>query len=263
MKAIWAGSISFSLINIPVKVYVATESTGIKFKNLCKEGHPIEHKRWCPICGREVAWDEVKKGYKITKDQYVIVEKSDLEKIKLKTTKTIEIKQFVDPAQIDPIFFEKSYYLVPQEIGAKAFSLFVQALRLTNKVAIGKVVMRNKEYLVALRPYKDGLLMHVLHYLSEVKSMEEIPEMKQLVVVSEEELKLAQMLVQKLSGEFDISQFKDEFAEKIKELIKAKVEGKEFTSKEEKEEVVTESLVDALKSSLELLEKKKKKVHSS
>ncbi len=258
MKAIWSGSISFSLINIPVKIYVATESHGIKFKNLCKEGHPIEHKRWCPVCNREVAWDEIKKGYKITKDKYVVLEKEDLEKIKLKTTKAIEIKQFVDATQIDPIYYEKSYYVVPQETGAKAYSLFVDALRLTNKVAIGKVVMRNKEYLVALRPYKKGLLMHILHYLSEVKPIEELPELKNLVVVSEEELKLAQMLIQKLSGEFDISKFKDHYTEKLKELIKAKLEGREIAVKEEEKEELAKSLVEALKSSLEMVEKKEK-----
>jgi len=260
-KSIWNGSISFGLVNIPVKVYTATVSKEISFKSLDKEGHPIHYKRWCPICNREVEWNEIKKGYKISKDKYVIIEKSDLEKIRLKTTKAIEIIEFVDASQIDPLFYEKAYYVVPEETGKKAYVLFVEALRLTNKVAIGKVVMKNKEYLVALRAYKKGLVMHVLHYIGEVKNIEELEEIKHLVPVREEELKLAQALIQKLTEkEFDISKFKDSYTEALKKLIKAKVEGKEIVEvEEEKKEEKEKSLVEALKASVEIASKKKKK----
>ncbi len=260
-RSIWNGSISFGLVNIPVKVYTATKSKEISFTTLDKEGHPIKYKRWCPICNREVPWNEVKKGYKISKDKYVIIEKSDLEKIKLKTTKTIDIVEFVDASQIDPLFYQKAYYVVPDETGKKAYALFVEALRLSNKVAIGKVVMKNKEYLVALRAYKKGLVMHVLHYIGEVKDIEELEEIKHLVPIREEELKLAQALIEKLTQkEFDISKFKDSYTEALKKLIKAKAEGKEIAEVKEIEKVEEEkSLLEALKASVEAIKKKKKK----
>jgi len=259
MKAIWKGSISFGLVNIPIKVYKATESRIISFNNLHKEcGTPLVYKRWCPKCNKEVAYEDIEKGYKLTKEKYVIIKKEDLEKLKLKTTKAIEIQEFVDASQIDPIFIEKSYYVVPEETGIKAYSLFVEALRVANKVAIGKVVMRNKEYLVALRAYKKGIVMHILHYLGEVKDIGELSELKHLVTVKEEELRLAQALIAKLTEpEFDVSKFKDSYTEALMKLIKAKAEGKEIKIKEERIEEAKE-LMEALKASVEKIKKKKK-----
>jgi DNA end-binding protein Ku len=257
-RAIWTGSISFGLVNIPIRVYSATESRVISFNNLHKEcGTPLVYKRWCPKCEKEVAYEDIEKGYKITKEKYVVIKKEDLEKLRLKTTKAIEIQEFVDASQIDPIFLEKSYYIVPEETGIKAYSLFVEALRIANKVAIGKVVMRNKEYLVALRAFKKGLVMHILHYIGEVKNIEELSELKNLVTVKEEELKLAQALISKLTEqEFDVSKFKDTYTEELMKLIKAKAEGKAVEVKEEKVPE-TKELVEALKASIESVKKKK------
>ncbi|MEM5802052.1 MAG: Ku protein [Candidatus Aenigmatarchaeota archaeon] len=257
-RSIWKGSISFGLVNIPIKVYPAAQSKQLSFHTLCKEGHPLEYKRWCPVERREVKWDEVKKGYKIG-DKYIILEKEDLKKIELKTTKTIDIVEFVDAPQIDPIYIEKSYYVVPEETGVKAYSLFVEALSLQNKIAIGKVVMREKEYLVALRAYKKGLVMHVLHYLGEIKPIEELEELKNVVVVKGEELKLAQVLIEKLTEEkFDIGKFTDTYTEALKKLIKTKAEGKVFKIEERPVEEA-KSLMEALKISVETVERKKKK----
>ena len=261
MKAIWKGAISFGLVNIPIKIYKAAESKTLSFKTLDKEGHPVEYKRWCPICKREIKWQEVKKGFKIAKDKYIVLEKKDFEKIKLKTTKSIEIEEFIEAEQIDPIYIEKSYYIVPEETGIKAYSLFVEALRVTNKIAIGKVVIRNKEYLVAIRAYKKGLVMHILHYLQEIKPIEELPELKELVVVKDEELKLAQALIQKLAAkEFDLGKFRDAYTEALKKIIKAKVEGKAFEVEEKREVEEAKSLMEALKASVELAKKKKKEI---
>lgn len=260
MRAIWSGSISFGLVNIPIKVYSATEARIISFHNLHKEcGTPLINKRWCPKCNKEVAYEDVDKGFKLTKEKYIVIKKEDLEKLRLKTTKAIEIQEFVDISQIDPIFIEKSYYVVPEETGIKAYSLFVEALRVSNKVAIGKVVMRNKEYLVALRAFKKGLVMHILHYLGEVKDIEELSELKNLVTVKEEELKLAQALISKLTEpEFDVSKFKDTYTEELMKLIKAKAEGKEFKLEVEEPVEKAKSLLEELKASVELVKKKKK-----
>ena len=185
-RAIWKGAISFGLVTIPIKVYPAIKKEKISFTSLCPHcKQPIKHKRWCPHCNKEVNYAELLKGYKIAKDKYIILTKEELERIKLKTTKCIEIYEFVDLNQIDPIYFETAYYIVPDELGAKAYSLFAEALRLSNKAAIGKVVMRNKEYLVLLRAYKKGIVMHILHYLGEVRNIEEVKE----VLDSKENLK--------------------------------------------------------------------------
>ncbi|MEM5812061.1 MAG: Ku protein, partial [Candidatus Aenigmatarchaeota archaeon] len=190
---------------------------------------------------------------------WVILEKGEIEKLKLKSTKTIDIKSFIDVSQIDPIYFDKSYYVVPDENGIKPYSLFVEALRLANRAAIGKVVLRDKEYLVILRPFKKGLTMHVLYYLNEVRDVNELPELRKLVVISKEELELAKSLISKLTEEeFDISKYKDQYTEALKKLIKAKAEGKEFEIREEKPVAEAKSLMEALKASIETVKKKKK-----
>ena len=259
-RAIWKGSISFGLVNIPIKIYSATKPKEVEFHMVCgKCGTPLQYKRWCPTCKKEVAWNEIKRGFKVSKDKWVIIEKEELEKIKLPTTKTIEIQHFVDAAQIDPIHYQKSYFIVPDEAGLKAYSLFVEALRIANKAAIGRVVLKNKEYLVALRPFKKGLVMHVLYYLGEVRDIDKLPELERLVVVSKEELELAKALISKLTeSEFDLSKFKDRYAEALKKLIKAKIEGKEFVTKAKEEVKEAKSLMEALKASVEALKKKKK-----
>lgn len=262
MRAIWSGSISFGLVNIPIKIYTATEPKEIEFHNLCPDCHsPLQYKRWCPKCEKEVTWQEVKKGFKISKERWIVLEKEEIEKIKIPSTKTIEIQQFIDVSQIDPIYFEKAYYVVPEETGIKAYSLFVEALRLANKAAIGKVVLKNKEYLVVLRPFKKGLAMHILFYIREIRDIEQLPELQNLVVVSKEELELAKILIGKLTEEeFDISRFKDQYTEALKKLIKAKAEGKELEIKvEEKPVEEAKNLMESLKASVEIVEKKRKK----
>jgi DNA end-binding protein Ku len=259
-RAIFSGAISFGLVHIPIKIYSATETKEIEFHMLCPECHtPLEYKRWCPKCEKEVPWQAVEKGFKIAKDRWVILKKEELQKIKLPSTKTIDIQAFVDISQIDPIFFEKSYYVVPEEGGEKPYSLFVEALRLANKAAIGKIVMREKEYLVALRPFKRGITMHILYYLGEIRDIEKLPELERLVVVSKEELELAKALIEKLTEEeLDLSKFKDEYTEALKKLIRAKAEGKEFMMEEERPVEAAKSLMEALKASVEQAKKKKK-----
>ena len=207
-RAIWKGSISFGLVNIPIEVFSATQKEEYtSFNQLCNKGHKIKYKKWCPVEEREVQWSEIKKGYEITKDTYVVLEKEDLEGIKLKTNNTIEIKEFIESREFDPIFLEKSYYIGPDlgkkktaaGISSKAYSLFVKILNETNKVAIGKVVLREKEHVAALSAYQRGLVMHQLKYLDEIRPMDEIGMLDSLQQVDSKELLLGKTLVENLS----------------------------------------------------------------
>jgi DNA end-binding protein Ku len=167
-RSIWKGAISFGLVNIPIEVFSAVQKEDYtSFNQLCENGHKIKNRKWCPVEEREVQWSEIKKGYEITKNNYVVIEKEDIEKIKLKTTNIIEVKEFIELEEFDPLFIEKSYYVGPDTgkkkksdnttttttttVPAKAYSLFVKILNETKKVAIGKAVLREKEHLVALR----------------------------------------------------------------------------------------------------------------
>jgi DNA end-binding protein Ku len=245
-------------VNIPVKLYSATHERVLRFHLLHKEcGTPLEYKRWCPKCNKEVAWEDVVKGYKLG-EKYIPIEKDELEKIKLKTLKLIEIKEFVDAGQIDPLFVKKNYYIVPQEGAEKAYSLFREVLEISGKVAIGKVVLRGKEYVVAIRPYQKGLILSVLYYKDEILPVKELKELKKIVVVGEEELKLAKALIERMSGEFEFEKYKDRFREKVEKLIESKAQGLIVEEAGEEEEKPAGDILDALKASLKLVEKKKK-----
>lgn len=252
----WKGSVSFGLVNIPVGVYLATEDREFSFNQLCANGHRIRYKKWCPVEEREVSYSEIKKGYEITKDQYIVLENGDLDKIKLKTTNTIDIKEFVDEKDLDPILIEKSYYVAPDSKNKndKAYSLLVKVLTESQKIAIGKVVFRDKEHIVALRPYQRALVMHLLHYMDEIRPVDEISELKglQRANVDKKELSLGKLLVENLSSEhFDASQYSDAYAKELEKLLDMKAKGKVILAKPEKMKEETKDLVSALKASLQ------------
>src|ERR671931_634922 len=263
-RAIWKGSISFGLVNIPIQVFSATQKEEYtSFNQLCNEGHKIKYKKWCPVEEREVQWSEIKKGYEITKDTYVVLEKEDLEKVKLKTTNTIEVKEFIESEQFDPIFVEKNYYVGPEtakkkkktETSSKAYSLLVKILNETNKVAVGKVVLKDREHVVALRAYQRGLVMHQLKYLDEIRPMDEIGLLDGLQQVDSKELSLGKTLVENLTTEkFDLGQYSDAYAKELENLIEAKSKGKKVTIKEQEEEEPEETtdILEALKASLKV-----------
>lgn len=265
-RSIWKGSISFGLVNIPIKLYSATEDRVFSFNQLCENGHRIQYKRWCPVEEREVSYNEIKKGYEISKDNYVVIEKEELKNIKIKTTKTIDIKQFVDREELDPIFIEKSYYVGPDSKTVdKAYSLLVNILRDTEKVAIGKVVLRDREQLVALRAYQRGIVMHVLHYLDEIRPLDEIKEISEIasakVKLEEQELSLGKTLVEQLSAdELDVSEYSDAYTKQVEELIEAKAKGKELvTAPEISAPESTKDLISALKASVSAKTKRSRK----
>ena len=264
-RTIWKGSISFGLVNIPIQVFVATQKDEFSsFNQLDEKGHKIKYKKWCPVEKREVSWSEIKKGYEITKDNYVILEKQDLDNIKLKTTHTIDIKEFIDSEDFDPLFIEKNYYIGPDmrttkkknasPSNSKAYSLFVKILNETKKVAIGKVVFRDKEHLVALRSYQRGLVMHQLKYLDEIRPMDEVEGISnsQQPKVEDNELSLGKTLVDTLtSQQFDIGKYSDAYAKELEKIIEAKSKGQKITVEDEEEKSTgTANLLEALKASI-------------
>ena len=265
-RSIWKGAISFGLVNIPIQVFSAEQKEEYtSFSQLCQKGHRIKYKKWCPVEDREVPWSEVKKGYEITKNNYVLIEKEEIENIKLKTTNTIEIKEFINSEEFDPLFIEKSYYIGPDTgkkkkgsdnttntIPAKAYSLFVKILNETKKVAIGKVVLRDKEQLVGLRAYQRGLVMHQLKYLDEIRPMDEIGGLDSAQKIDANELSLGKTLVENLiAEEFDLGQYSDAYAKELEKLIEAKSRGEKVTIKEEEEKPEeTTDLLKALRASI-------------
>ena len=266
-RSIWKGAISFGLVNIPIEVFSAVQKEDYtSFNQLCENGHKIKNRKWCPIEEREVQWTEIKKGYEIAKNNYVVIEKEDLEKIKLKTTNTIEVKEFIELEEFDPLFIEKSYYVGPDTgkkkksdnttttVPAKAYSLFVKILNETKKVAIGKVVLREKEHLVALRAYQRGLVMHQLKYLDEIRPMDEIGGLDSSQKIDANELSLGKTLVENLTTEeFDLGQYSDAYAKQLEKLIEAISRGEKITiEKEEEKPEDTTDLLKALKASISM-----------
>ena len=260
-RAIWKGSISFGLVNIPIQVFSATQKEEYtSFNQLCDKGHKIRYKKWCPVEEREVLWSEIKKGYEITKNDYVVLEKEEIENIKLKTTNTVEVKEFIESGEFDPIFIEKNYYVGPDagkkksETSIKAYALFVKILHETGKIAIGKVVLREKEQLVALRAYQRGLVMHQLWYLDEIRPMDEIGGLESLQKIDAKELSLGKALVDNLTTDkFDPGQYSDTYAKELEKIIEAKSKGEKVTINEvEKKTEETTDIIEALKASLKV-----------
>ena len=260
-RAIWKGSISFGLVNIPIQVFSATQKEEYtSFNQLCDKGHKIKYKKWCPVEEREVPWSEIKKGYEITKNDYVVLEKEEIENIKLKTTNTVEVKEFIESGEFDPIFIEKNYYVGPDagkkksETSIKAYALFVKILHETGKIAIGKVVLREKEQLVALRAYQRGLVMHQLWYLDEIRPMDEIGGLESLQKIDAKELSLGKALVDNLTTDkFDPGQYSDTYAKELEKIIESKSKGEKVTINEvEKKTEETTDIVEALKASLKV-----------
>jgi DNA end-binding protein Ku len=260
-RAIWKGSISFGLVNIPIQAFSATQKEDYtSFNQLCDNGHKIKYKKWCPVEEREVPWSEIKKGYEITKNNYVVLEKEEMDNVRLKSTNTIEIKEFINAKEFDPVYIEKNYYVGPDpgkhknsQTSNKAYSLFVKILNETNKIAIGKVVLKDKERLVALRAYQRGLVMHQLKYLDEIRPMDEIGGLDSSQKIDPKELSLGKTLVETLTTEkFDPGQYTDSYAKELERLIEAKSRGQRVTIKEEEKLEETTDVLEALKASLKV-----------
>jgi DNA end-binding protein Ku len=227
-RPIWSGSISFGLVNVPVKLHTAVSQKDVRFHQLhAPDNSRIKQKRVCAADGAEVPYEEIVKGYEIGPDQYVVVEPHELEELDPKATHTIDIEEFVHLDQIDPIFFERPYYVAPEERAAKPYRLLVEALEQSDKVAIARFVMRTKQYLAALRAVDGLLVLSTMLYADEVVSTEEIKALiGEDVELTERELKMAQQLVDSLTvDDFEPEKFKDEYREKVLEMIEQKAAG--------------------------------------
>jgi DNA end-binding protein Ku len=230
-RSIWSGAISFGLVNVPVKLYSAVSRKTVRFHQLSREtGNRISQRRVDPESGDEVSYDDIVKGYELTKDHYVIITPEELDALDPERTRTIDIEDFVDLEDIDPIYYDHPYYLVPDTGATKAYGLLLSAMRESGKVAIAKVVLRSKEQLVAIRPQDDLLCMETMIFADEVvshDSIDDLPEAKELRA-SERELKMAQQLIDSLSTEWEPEKYRDEYREKVLELIERKAAGEEI-----------------------------------
>jgi len=231
-RSIWSGAISFGLVNVPVKLFSAVNRKTVRFNQLNKDtGNRIQQKRVDPETGEEVSYEQIVKGFELTKDRYVVITPEELDALDPEKTRTIDIEDFVDLDEIDPVYYDHPYYLVPDKGATKAYGLLLGAMKESGKVAIARVVIRSKEQLVAIRPAEgDVLMMETMLFHDEVvpsHDLDELPDAKELKA-SDRELKMAQQLIDSLSSEFDPERYRDEYRDKVLELIERKASGEEI-----------------------------------
>ncbi len=258
-RAIWSGAISFGLVNVPVKLYSATSAKTVRFHQLSsKTGARIKQKRVDASTGEEVPFEEIVKGYELAPDRYVRIEPSELEALDPKATHTIDVEQFVMLDQIDPIFYENSYYIVPSPGGAKPYKLLLDAMADEGKVAVGRFVLRTKQQLCALRATGEVMTLSTMLFGDEILSPDGLDGLEQVAeaTASDRELKMARQLIDTLSGEFDPSEFKDDYRARVLDLIERKASGEEIEVAPEAEEAApVPDLMAALEASLAALGK--------
>jgi len=242
------------MVYFPVNVYTATSgSSGVKLNYLHRKcNNRIRYKKVCEACNEEVSQDEIVKGYEYEKDKYVVITDEDFEKLPIKSKKVIAISHFVDEDAVDPIYLDKAYFISPGNFSAsKAFELFRRAMRETGKVGIAKITLTSNEYVAMIKPYdKGGMLLYLLYYLDEIKKTEDITELNYNVDIHNNELKMAISLIENMTGEFDIAQYRNEYQDALKQLIQAKIERKEVVSPPEAQQNIVD-LMEALKASVE------------
>ena len=261
IRPTWKGYLKVSLVTIPVKVFPATESAAaISFNQLHAECQTrIQQKRWCSHCEREVSNAELAKGYEFEKGRYVVVSDDDMQKVRVESTRVIDLAQFTDESSIDPIYVDRAYYLAPDgPMAASAFAVMREGM--VGKAGIGKVALYGREYLVAIRPQKKGLVMYTLHHDAEIRSIDQIDELSSLPAkVKPEEMKLAKQVISTFDGELNLKDYKDEYKEGLRKIIDAKIAGEEIVAPEEQEPPKVVDLMEALRRSLDSVSSDKKK----
>jgi DNA end-binding protein Ku len=256
-RSLWSGNLTFGLVNIPVMLVTAVRDKTIHFHMVSKKGEQrLRRKLYAPDTGDEFKYEETARGYEIAPDQYVIISDEELEKLKPASTRRMEITEFVDIADVDPIFYEKTYYLAPAEGGAQAYSLLAQAMRDSGQTAIVRFVMRQRHYLAAIRPKGSAIVLHTMRYPDEVVPIGDL-DLPKAADHPKKELSVAEQLIEALKTDFDPSQYRDEYRDRLEKLIEAKAAGKRVRlapSKEPREPRVTD-LMDALRKSLDRVQR--------
>jgi DNA end-binding protein Ku len=253
MRTIWNGSISFGLVNIPIGLAVATQRSDIAFRTLHREcGTPIKQKRYCPTHERDVEADELVKGWEVAKGEYVMVEDADLEAIALQRSQSIEILRFVKLEEVDPVYFDRTYYLAPASTEAqrRPYVLLLRAMEETGMAAVGKFVLWGKENLALIRAQGDSLMLETLFFAEDVRSRAEIEDAVDGTDVKDAELELARQVIGSLEGEFDADDFENQYRTELRQMLEAKLEGEVIARPEPIPEAPVIDLMDALKRSV-------------
>jgi DNA end-binding protein Ku len=253
MRAIWKGAISFGMVTIPVKLYTATEQKDVRMRLLHRDdGAPIEEKRFCTADGKEVAWEDLVRGYEVGKGEFVVLEPDEIEAAKPESSTTIDIGDFVEASEIDPVYFEKSYFLEPTEVGAKPFSLLRRALEETDRVALARVTIRTRERLATLRTYEDTLILDTMFWPDEIRTTGalDLPAGAE-AKVRPKELEMARSLVENLADRFRPDSYTDAYRTALEELIEQRMRGETKRAKRRKAEPKVIDLMEALKASVE------------
>jgi DNA end-binding protein Ku len=256
--SVWSGYLTFGLISMPVRLFSGARSSGISFNMLHRDDLTrVKQQYYCPTDNRVVSRDEIVKGYEYRKDEYVVIEPDEIKKIEPKTAKTMEILEFVKGSEVDPVYFDASYYMLPEEAGRRPYALLTKAMEESDYVAIAKLTMHNREYTVFLRPHEGGMMLHTMYYEEEVKKVEGFgaPD----VELKESEVKVANQLIEALADEWDPKKYHDSFQDNLKNLIQTKLEGGKIVEIEKPKKMApVVDLMAALKQSLAEMEGKKK-----
>jgi DNA end-binding protein Ku len=251
-RSIWSGAISFGLVNVPVKLYSAVSKKTVRFHQLHdKDGVRIQQKRWCPADDEEVQYEHIVKGYEISPDEYVVVTNEELEGLEPKKTKTIDIEDFVDLDEIDPLYYDHPYYLLPDKSAAKPYKLLHQAMTDANKVGIARVVIRSKEQLVAIRPVDDVLAMSTMNFADEIVPTDNFDEpTADDAETTKREVEMAQQLIDSLTSDWEPDRYHDTYRERVLDLIEKKAEGQEVVLQPAEEPQEVPDLMAALEASV-------------
>ncbi len=259
-RSMWKGVVSFGMVSIPIRLYNATESTArVSFRQLCGEHNsPISYKRWCADGDHEVPYSEIKRGYEIGKDRYVIIDDKDLDNLPLPTAHAIDIEEFVPADDIEPgLYYDSAYFVEPEELGKKPYFLLKRALEATGRMAIAKIALRDKEHLAALHPNGSGIIMNTLHWPDEIRSTEGLKGLEGEVKINPKELEMAKALIESLAESFDPSRYKDEYREAVLKVVHAKMEGEVIEAPEAPQPARVMDLMEALRQSVEQAKKQR------
>jgi len=254
----WKGIVSFGMVSIPIRLYNATESSAkVSFRQLCPEHRaPINYKRWCAEGEHEVTYGEILKGYEVGKDRYVIIDDQDLDNLPLPTAHSIDIQEFVPNTDIEPgLYFKNAYYVEPEDLGKKPYHLLRKALEATDRMAVAKIALRDREHLCALHPNGSALMMNTLNWPDEIRSTEGLKGLEGDVKINPKELEMAKALIESLADSFDPSRYKDEYREAVMRVVQAKIDGEVIEAPAVQQTAKVMDLMEALRASVEAAKK--------